>query len=146
MDQPGALLFAVLARVAERRLGELNSQNLAKTARAFATADQPDAPFFAALARMAERRLVDKAQELTNTAWTSVTSAKYDADFWGAGADRGNAEHLATLSLALATPAWANGAFFASLAGAVEHSIGVFIAQKLADTGRLIPFSPRSWW
>ena len=39
-DQAGTLLFTVLARAAEQRLGELKSQELANTAWAFATADQ----------------------------------------------------------------------------------------------------------
>ena len=52
-DQPDALLFAALARVAERRLGEFNAQNLANTAWAFTTTDQWDVLLFAVLARVA---------------------------------------------------------------------------------------------
>ena len=82
------MLFSVLARAAEWRLGESNAQVLANSAWAFATADQPDVLLFAAFAeadrpdallfatfaRMAERRL-DKinAQELANTAWAFAT-------------------------------------------------------------------------
>ena len=57
MDRPDVLLFAALARAAERHLGEFNAQNRANMAWAFATAIQLDALLFAALARVAEGRL-----------------------------------------------------------------------------------------
>ena len=63
------VLFAALARAAERRLGEFNAQELANTAWAFATADQPDALLFAALARAMERHLGEwDGQGLANIA------------------------------------------------------------------------------
>ena len=59
MGHADAQLFMVLAREADRRLGDLSLQNLANTAWAFATSGQADAQLFLALAREAERRLVD---------------------------------------------------------------------------------------
>merc|ERR1739848_856654 len=56
---PDAQLFAVLARVAEERMGDLNAQNLAGTAWAFGTAGQSDVKLFTALARAAAQRLGD---------------------------------------------------------------------------------------
>ena len=64
------VLFAALARSAERRLGELNAQELAKKAWAFARADQPNVLLFAALPWVAEWRLGEfNAQDIANTAW-----------------------------------------------------------------------------
>ena len=54
-----ALLFAALARTAERCLDDLSAQGLANTAWAFATKGWRDAPLFAALARTAKRHLGD---------------------------------------------------------------------------------------
>ena len=51
------MLFAALARAAERRLSELSAQDVANAAWAFATANHRDEKLFAALARAAERRL-----------------------------------------------------------------------------------------
>ena len=48
-----ALLFAALARAAERCMHEFNAQGLANTAWAFATLGQLDALMFVALARAA---------------------------------------------------------------------------------------------
>ena len=60
--------------MAERRVGDLNAQELANTAWAFATADQSDQLVFAALARAAEWRVGEfNAQELANTAWAFLT-------------------------------------------------------------------------
>ena len=68
-SQSDAKVFSVLARAAERRLGDFNVQELANTAWALATASESDAQVFAALARAAERRLGDfNVQELANTA------------------------------------------------------------------------------
>ena len=49
--------FAALARVVERRLSDFNQQEVANTARAFATVNYRDEKLFAALARAAERCL-----------------------------------------------------------------------------------------
>ena len=49
-------MFVELARAAERRIGQFDSQNLANTAWAFAKAGHRSEVFFAALARAAERR------------------------------------------------------------------------------------------
>ena len=59
MGQADAPLFTALARKAERRLGDLNSQDLANTAWAFGTLGQADEQLFMALAREAEQRLSD---------------------------------------------------------------------------------------
>merc|ERR1711977_326897 len=65
-----APLFTALARAAERRLGDFNTQNLANTAWAFAMACQSDVSLLTALARSAERRAGDfNAQGIVNTAW-----------------------------------------------------------------------------
>ena len=62
------VMFAVLARAVERRLGEFNAQSLANTAWAFATTDRLDALLFVALARAAERCAGEfNAQSLANT-------------------------------------------------------------------------------
>ena len=50
-------LFEALAKMAERRLDQLNAQALANTAWAFATVGQQDVQLFKAVARMAEQRL-----------------------------------------------------------------------------------------
>ena len=55
--QCAALLFAAMARAAERRLGDFSAQGLANMAWAFATASQRDVPLFAILLRVALRRL-----------------------------------------------------------------------------------------
>ena len=51
------VLFAVSARVAERRMGEFIPQNLVNTAWAFATSGQSDLPLSIALARAMEYRV-----------------------------------------------------------------------------------------
>ena len=64
-----SLLFAVLARAAERWLSEFNAQNVANKAWAFATMNYRDEKLFAALAIAAERRLSEfNSQELANMA------------------------------------------------------------------------------
>ena len=70
-----APMFALVASVAQRRVGEFKAQNLANTAWAFATADQSDAPLFALVARKAQRRVGEfNAQGLANTAWAFATA------------------------------------------------------------------------
>ena len=55
-------------------MDDLNLQNFANTAWAFATAGQKDASLFVALATAAERRMDDfNPQNLVNTAWGSLT-------------------------------------------------------------------------
>ena len=67
--QSDALLFAALARAAERRVGDFKPQELANAAWAFATACQYVALLFAVFKRAVERRVGDfKAQNLANTA------------------------------------------------------------------------------
>ena len=64
---------------AERRVGDFNTQELANTAWAFATADPLDAALFASLAREVKRRVNDfDAQGLANTAWAFVTAGQLD--------------------------------------------------------------------
>ena len=68
-SESDAQVFSVLARAAERRQGDLNVQELANTAWAFATAGQSDVELFTAFAGAAERRLGDfNMQGLANTA------------------------------------------------------------------------------
>jgi len=55
VNQSDEKLFTVLARAAERRVGEFNAQGLANTAWAFARGKQFDENLLAALARMAEQ-------------------------------------------------------------------------------------------
>ena len=65
--------------MAEQLQGDLNAQELANTAWAFATAEQSDAELFTVLARAAELRMKDfKAQELANIAWAFETAALSD--------------------------------------------------------------------
>ena len=65
MDAP---LFALVARVAQRRVGEFKAQDLANTAWAFATADQSDTPLFVLVAREAQRRVGEfNAQDLAHS-------------------------------------------------------------------------------
>ena len=62
-------LFGALARKAERRGSELNAQELANTAWAFATVKQSAEKLFMAFARAAERRVSEfNVQNLANTA------------------------------------------------------------------------------
>ena len=75
-------LFALLARVAQRRVGEFNAQELANTAWAFATADQSDAPLFALVARVAQRCVGEfNAQDLRMTSWALSRRASLN-DAW----------------------------------------------------------------
>ena len=70
-------LFKVLAKATERRVCNFNTQNLANTAWAFATASQSDALLFEALAKAAERCVCNfNAQELANTAWAFATASQ----------------------------------------------------------------------
>ena len=63
-------LFAALARAALARVSELNAQQLANTAWAFAKAGQSDDKLFAAWARVAEWQVSEfNSQQLANTAW-----------------------------------------------------------------------------
>ena len=56
-------------------MADFNTQNLANTAWAFATASQPVAQLFTKLAKSAERRMADfNAQDLANTAWAFATA------------------------------------------------------------------------
>ena len=62
-------LFKALAMMAERRLDQFNTQNLANTAWVFVAVGEKDERLFKALANMAERRLDEfNAQNLANTA------------------------------------------------------------------------------
>merc|ERR1712176_794884 len=63
---PNAEPFAVLARAAERRLGDFNAQALASTAWAFATAGFADAELFAVLAKAADRCIVEFHAQFAN--------------------------------------------------------------------------------
>ena len=64
-----SVLFAELAKAAERRLSEFKPQELANTAWAFATADHSDEKLFATLACAAKRRVREfNVQDLANTA------------------------------------------------------------------------------
>ena len=68
-----------LATAAELRMSNFNPQDLANTARAFATLGQLDAPLLTALAREAERRVRDfNLQNLTNTAWAFAIQGRLD--------------------------------------------------------------------
>ena len=67
-------LFTAIAKEAKHSLDQLNAQELANTAWAFATVGQKDELLFNALARMAERRLDQfNVQGLANTAWAFAT-------------------------------------------------------------------------
>ena len=80
MGQKDEQLFKALAKMAERRLDQFNTQDLANTAWAFATVGQQDEHLFEALARMAEQRLDEfKPQDLANTAWAFTTVGQQEA-------------------------------------------------------------------
>ena len=69
-------LFVPLATVAERRMGDFNSQALANTAWAFATVSHKDQQLFTALAAAAEWHMGDfNPQALANTAWAFATAS-----------------------------------------------------------------------
>ena len=71
------LLFAALATAAERLMGELNSQELANTAWAFARACQKDASLLAALATAVQQGMGNFIpKELANTAWAFATAGQ----------------------------------------------------------------------
>ena len=64
-----------MAKAADWRTGDFNTQNLANTAWAFATAGFPNAELFAVLAKAAERRIGDfNAQVLANAVWAFATA------------------------------------------------------------------------
>ena len=66
-------------------MGELNLQNLANTAWAFATAGQMDASLFGAVATAAVRRIGDfNSQALANIAWAFATARQDDASLFAA--------------------------------------------------------------
>ena len=67
----GALFMALgRAALAEQRMRDFNSQDLANTAWAFATVGHKDERLFSMLAAAAERRMRDfNSQVLANTAW-----------------------------------------------------------------------------
>ena len=70
-------LFAVLATVADWRVGSSTAQDLANTAWALATAARQDAALFAALARAAEGRESEfNVHELSNMAWAFATAGE----------------------------------------------------------------------
>ena len=63
-----SMLFAALAKAAERRLIDFKPQELANTAWAFATASRRDEKLFASSALAAERRLGEfNAPDVANT-------------------------------------------------------------------------------
>ena len=65
----------MLARAAEREVGEFNAHGLASTAWAFVTASKSDEKLFATLGRAAEQRVREFiAQGLANTAWAFATA------------------------------------------------------------------------
>ena len=69
-DLSDELLFASLARAAERCLGEFKAQNLANTAWAFATADRLETPLLVSIVPKAARALTEFHQvELRMTLW-----------------------------------------------------------------------------
>ena len=75
-----AFFCIFLALAVEQRVSDFNTQELANTAWAFATAGQSDAQLFAALARAVEQRVSDvNMQELANTAWAFATAGQLDA-------------------------------------------------------------------
>ena len=59
VDQPDALLFTALARVAEWSVSEFNEQKLANIAWSFAMTCESVVQLFRALARVAEQRVAD---------------------------------------------------------------------------------------
>ena len=60
---------------AEQRMAGFNSQELANTAWAFATADSPDAQLFRALARTTEQRMSGfNSPQLAYTAWAFASA------------------------------------------------------------------------
>ena len=78
MGQQDEQLFKAVAKIAERRLGQFDAQDIANMAWALAvaTVGQQDEQLFKALARVAEWR-ADKfsAQVLANTAWALTDNA-----------------------------------------------------------------------
>ena len=77
----------MLAKEAQRSLGDFNVQNLANTAWAFATAGHSDAQLFTTLARAAQQRMgAFNAQELGNIAWAIPTVSESHALMFMPGA------------------------------------------------------------
>ena len=65
-----SLLFAAMARVSARRVGEFNSEEVANISWAFATVKCREETLFAVLATAAHRRLsMCKPQGLAKAAW-----------------------------------------------------------------------------
>ena len=84
-DELLSTLPSALATAAERRMGELSSQELANTAWAFATAGQEDASLFAASATAAQQRMSNfSPQGLCSTAWAFATAGQMDASLFTA--------------------------------------------------------------
>ena len=74
------MLFATLARAAERRVGDFIAMHLANTAWVFATASQSETSLLVALARAVERHIGDfDAQDFVKTAWAFTKLGKLDA-------------------------------------------------------------------
>ena len=76
----GALFMALgRAALAEQRMRDFTSQELANTAWAFATLGHKDERLFSTLAAAAEQRMRDfNSQELANTAWAFATVGRKD--------------------------------------------------------------------
>ena len=104
--QNGALFMALArAAVAEQRMRDFSSQELANTAWAFATVGHQREQLFASLAAAAEQRMWElKSQAVANTAWAFATVGHQE-------------EQL-----------------FTSLAAAAEWPMWEFNSQELANT------------
>jgi hypothetical protein len=123
-------------------MGTFNAQQLANTARAFATADVCAPELFAALAWHSEQRMdTFNAQELANTAWAFASAGVRVPELFAALAVRCE-QHMGTFNAQdLANTAWAfviAGArvpgLFAALAVHCEQHLGTFNARDLANT------------
>ena len=72
----------MLAKAAERRIGDFNAEDVANTAWAFATAGFPNEELFAVLAKAASRRIGDFAtQDVAITAWAFATVALWTTHY-----------------------------------------------------------------
>jgi len=133
---------AQLAEGCRRRVGDFNSQEMAITAWAFATASVAAPRLFEAIAAEASARIRQfTPQQLANTAWAFATASVAAPRVFEAIADEAprrihefNSQGLANTAWAFATASVAAPRLFEAIADETRRRIREFNAQEMANT------------
>mmetsp|Transcript_25318 Transcript_25318/g.81901 ORF Transcript_25318/g.81901 Transcript_25318/m.81901 type:complete len:551 (-) Transcript_25318:1772-3424(-) len=133
---------AQLAEGCRRRVGDFNSQEMAITAWAFATASVAAPRLFEAIAAEASARIRQfTPQQLANTAWAFATASVVAPRLLEAIADEAprrihefNSQGLANTAWAFATASVAAPRLFETIADEAARRIDEFKSQGLANT------------